>query len=295
MKNIILVGSNQFYKKSFEYYKKDKKNFALYYLKDNDFKKRSIITKIKLLKPKFVAVFSGLSGGIFYNIKNSDKILEYNTETYLKILSILEICKIKKVFFISASCTYPKNLSILNHHDFLKPNLERTSLAYASSKMIGSLYCYKVNYEKKNYQWMTIVPATIYGQKEIKKNNEDMHVINAMISKLKYQKKKVFFFGTGNIKREFIHIQDLISEIFFIDIKRILNQIINIGVGYDITIKNLSKLISKILNYKGKIYWKKTKNEGAKKKLLNTNLLFDKGWRPKMSLDKGIKFSLKKI
>ncbi len=74
MKNIILVGSNQFYKKSFEYYIKDKKNFALYYLKDNDFKKRSIITKIKLLKPKFVAVFSGMSGGIFYNIKNSDKI-----------------------------------------------------------------------------------------------------------------------------------------------------------------------------------------------------------------------------
>ena len=84
MKNIILIGTNQFYKKSFEYYIKDKKNIALYYLKDNDFKKRSIITKIKLIKPKFVVVFSGLSGGIFYNIRNSDKILEYNTEAYLK-------------------------------------------------------------------------------------------------------------------------------------------------------------------------------------------------------------------
>ena len=87
----------------------------------------------------------------------------------------------------------------------------------------------------------------------------------------------------------------MISAIFFIDRNRIFNPIINIGVGYDITIKNLSKLISKILNYKGKIYWKKTKNEGAKRKLLNTNLLFDKGWKPKMSLNEGIQFSLRKI
>ena len=98
MKNIILIGTNQFYKKSFEYYIKDKKILPLYYLKDNDFKKQSIITKIKLIKPKFVVVFSGLSGGIFYNIRNSDKILEYNTEAYLKILSTLKICKIKKFF-----------------------------------------------------------------------------------------------------------------------------------------------------------------------------------------------------
>ena len=117
-------------------------------MKDNDFKKQSIITKIKLIKPKFVVVFSGLSGGIFYNIRNSDKILEYNTEAYLKILSTLKICKIKKVFYFSIM-HLSKNLSILNHHDFLKPNLERTSLAYASSKMIGSLYCYKVIMKKK--------------------------------------------------------------------------------------------------------------------------------------------------
>jgi len=286
--NIIVISNNPFYKESFNKYIKDKKNISVNYLKDDDFEKKTIVSKIKLLKPKFVVVFSGLSGGIFYNIKNYKKILEYNTEIYLKIFSVLKLCKIKKVFFISASCTYPKNLSILNHDDFLKPNIEKTSLAYASSKMIGSFYCHKVNYENKKYQWMTIIPATIYGQK-ISKNNKNMHVINAMISKFMFQKKKISFFGSGNVKREFIHIQDLINGVFFIDKKKIFSPIINIGVGYDIEIKNLSKLISKIVNFKGRVFWKKIKHEGSKKKLLNTDLLFDKGWFPKINLKDGIK------
>jgi GDP-L-fucose synthase len=286
--NVIVIGNNPFYKENFDKYIKDKKNISVNYLKDEDFKKKTILQKIKSLKPKFVIVFSGLSGGIFYNIKNYKKILEYNAETYLKILSVLKLCEIKKVFFISASCTYPKNLSILNHDDFLKPNIERTSLAYASSKMIGSLYCYKVNYENKKNQWMTIVPATIYGQK-VTKNNKHMHVINAMISKFMFQKKKISFFGTGNVKREFIHIQDLINGIFFIDKKKIFYPIINIGVGYDIKIRRLSKLIAKIVKFKGEIFWKKIKYEGSKKKLLNTDLLFDKGWAPLITLENGIK------
>ena len=139
---------------------------------------------------------------------------------------------------------------------------------------------------------MTIIPATIYGQKA-KKNNENMHVINAMISKLKYQKKSIFL--ELKCKKRVYSYSGFDKCNFFIDRNRIFNPIINIGVGYDITIKNLSKLISKKIKYKGKIYWKKTKNEGAKRKLLNTNLLFDKGWKPKMSLNEGIQFSLRKI
>ena len=155
--------------------------------------------------------------------------------------------------------------------------------------MIGTLCCYNVNYEDKKYQWTTIIPATIYGQKILKKESGDMHVINAMISKLMYN-KKVSFFGSGNVRREFIHIQDLISAIFFIDKKKIFSPIINVGVGYDIRIKKLSKLISQLISYKGKIVWKKNKKfEGAKKKLLNTKLLFDKGWLPKITLINGIR------
>ena len=82
----------------------------------------------------------------------------------------------------------------------------------------------------------TIIPATIYGQKILKKENGDMHVINAMMSKLMYR-KKVSFFGSGNVRREFIHIQDLISAIFF-DKKKYFHLLLMIGVGYDIQIKN---------------------------------------------------------
>ena len=290
---ILIIGNNIFYPNSYKQFFKKNKKVKILYFNDNDFKKRGIIKKIKKMKINYAVVFSGLSGGIFYNIKNSKEILNYNINAYLQIFSILKKCNLKNIFFISASCVYPKDKEKISEKNFLDHGLEETSLAYSASKMIGTLCCFKANFENKNFKWMTIIPATIYGQKISKKDTDNMHVINAMISKFKFSTKKVVFYGNGEVKREFIHIHDLIDAIHFIHNNKIFNPIINVGSNYDIKIKDLCKLISNISNFKGEIEWKKSKYIGTKKKLLNMNYLNARGWKNKISLGKGLERVIK--
>lgn len=291
MKKILLITDSNFVSKNFQDY-----------IKINDIKKKiivrsshsiskTILKKINKKELSFCIVSFGLSGGIQYNIKNGSKILEKNVEGYLKVLNFLKKEKIKNVYFISASCVYPKNLRILREKDFGSSNFEKTSLHYAVSKMIGTYFCLNVN-RKSNYNWKSIVPATLYG-KYYPANKNDGHVINAFFEKFKKPKKNLVLWGSGNVKREFLHIMDFIDAIFFIKQKKLGNEIINVGTGKDISIKKLAGIFSKIKNFKGRIIWDKTKPDGVKKKLLDSKYIFSKGWRPKVDLKEGIKQLIK--
>ena len=291
MKKILLITDSNFVSKNFQDY-----------IKINDIKKKiivrsshsiskTILKKINKKELSFCIVSFGLSGGIQYNIKNGSKILEKNVEGYLKVLNFLKKEKIKNVYFISASCVYPKNLRILREKDFGSSNFEKTSLHYAVSKMIGTYFCLNVN-RKSNYNWKSIVPATLYG-KYYPANKNDGHVINAFFEKFKKPKKNLVLWGSGNVKREFLHIMDFIDAIFFIKQKKLGNEIINVGTGKDISIKKLAGIFSKIKNFKGRIIWDKTKADGVKKKLLDSKYIFSKGWRPKVDLKEGIKQLIK--
>jgi GDP-L-fucose synthase len=152
--------------------------------------------------------------------------------------------------------------------------------------MIGTYFCLNVN-RNSNYNWKSIVPATLYG-KHCSTNKNDGHVINAFFKKFRKPKKDLMLWGSGNVKREFVHIIDFIDAIFFIKEKKLVNQIINVGTGKDISIKKLAGIFCKIKNFKGKIIWDKTKSDGVKKKLLDSKYIFSKGWRPKVDLKEGI-------
>jgi GDP-L-fucose synthase len=291
VKKILLITDSNFVSKNF----KD-------YIKINDIKEKiivrsshsiskTILKKINKKELSFCIVSFGLSGGIQYNIKNGSKILEKNVEGYLKVLNFLKKEKIKNVYFISASCVYPKNLRILREKDFGSSNFEKTSLHYAVSKMIGTYFCLNVN-RKSNCNWKSIVPATLYG-KYYSANKNDGHVINAFFEKFKKPKKNLVLWGSGNVKREFLHIMDFIDAIFFIKQKKLGNEIINVGTGKDISIKKLAGIFSKIKNFKGRIIWDKTKPDGVKKKLLDSKYILSKGWRPRVDLKEGIKQLIK--
>lgn len=283
MKKILLISDSNFFIKNFQLYlKKNNLKYKLIILNHLKIKKYNI----KKSEIYFSVVNLGLSGGIKFNIDNGSKILSYNTEVYLKTLSFLKEKKIKNLFFISASCVYPKNLNFLKENNFGTGEIEKTSYHYAASKIIGSLYCSSVS-NKKNYIWQSVIPATLYGEfnSNDKKNS---HVINSFFEKFKKKSGVIKLWGSGKPRREFLHIQDFIDALFFIKNKKISKKIINIGYGSDMSIKQLANIFIKKSNFRGKIIWDKSKPEGAKRKLLDSSYIFSKGWKPRFDILKSI-------
>lgn len=282
MKNILLITDSIFFIKNFEeYINQNNLKYKLIILNQNNIKKKKFPKNIF-----FSIVNLGMSGGIEFNINNGCKILNYNTETYLSVLNYLKKKGIKNLFFISASCVYPKNLKLLNEKSFGCGKIEPTSFHYAASKLIGSFLCASISVNK-NYRWLSVIPATLYG-KYSKNDKKNSHVINSFFEKFKKKGGVIKLWGSGKPKREFLHIQDFIGALFFIKEKKIYRNVINVGYGEDISIKKLADIFQIKSKFRGVVKWDKTKPDGAKKKLLDSSFIFSKGWRPKINLIKGI-------
>ncbi len=287
MKNIIIFSNKNFLKKNFkQYVTKKKLKYELFFF--SNFNKINIQKIKKLLKNNlFVLISTGLSGSIQYNVNNGPKIYEYNTKLYYNLLTSLEKLSFKNVFFVSASCAYPSNKNILKEKYYGFPPIEVTSYFYSLSKIFATNICRQIN-RKKNYNYITLVPATLYGKYSYY-HSINSHVLTALLNKLKSSKKKIVLWGSGKPKREFIFIEDFIDAIFFINKCNIKKDIINIGTGEDVSIKNLANKIKKLVNYKGQIVWDASKKDGTLKKLLDSSFLFEKGWKPLKNLDKRLK------
>lgn len=286
MKEVLLISDSKFIDYNFKVFFRRKKNYSLTVNSPKKILNKNFTSFFKLKKFSFVIVNFGMSGGIQYNIDNGVEILKYNTQNYLAVLNKLKLLRIKNLFFVSASCVYPKDLKILNEQNFAKTNIEETSIHYAASKLIGSLFCMNVK-NQNNLNWITIIPATLYGEKNNNDNNKS-HVINSFFKKFKRNKKKIILWGSGNVKREFLHVQDFIDAILFIYEKKIKRSIVNVGYGSDVSIKKLAGIFIKASRFKGKVIWDKSRPEGVRKKLLDSSYIFSKGWRPKYKLEDSV-------
>jgi len=294
-RTILVIGTNDFIYKNLENFTKIKKlGFKVSNLTDNFFLKKNshhLVSKIKKINPIFCIITAGISGGILFNIKNDLKILNYNCKIYQKIFNCLILAKIKNVFFISASCVYPKLINKkISESFFLTGALEETSLNYSISKILGHAYCNTAI--KRNLNYICLVPATLYGP-HYNNNEINSHVINSLISKFRNNKKIVKVWGDGSAKREFLHINDLLDAIFFIYKMKIKEKILNIGLNKDYSIRELVKFLKNLTKFKGKIVWKKNMPTGVRKKLLDSSKLYNLGWTPKYNLEHGLRSIIK--
>jgi len=287
MKNIIIFSSENFFKKNLvQYVYKKNLNYKLIFFSNFSNKNILLIKKI-ISKNSFVIVNTGLSGSIQYNIKNGPKIYEYNTKLYYNILTNLRKLSFRKVFFVSASCAYPNDKNILNEKYYGFPPLEITNYFYSLSKIFATNICKQINLNK-NFNYITLVPATLYG-KFSNYHKINSHVLTALLNKLKSKTKNLVLWGSGKPKREFIFIEDFIDAIFFIYSHNLKKDIINVGTKEDVSIKKLTSIIKKLVNFKGKITWDKTKEDGMMRKLLDSSYLFKKGWKPQKKLYQRLK------
>lgn len=201
---------------------------------------------------------------------------------------------VKKLLFLGSSCIYPKYAPQPMREDaLLSGQLEPTNEAYAIAKIAGIIMCRSYNRQYKT-DFISVMPTNLYGPND---NYHPMnsHVLPALIRRFHEAKANnapnVVIWGTGNPTREFLYSDDLADACIFLMQKHTGNEIVNIGSGVEVTIRDLAHLVQKAVGYTGKIEFDVTKPDGTPRKLLDCSRLHAMGWRHSVELEEGIKLA----
>mgnify|MGYP001242754539 CR=1 FL=1 len=256
-------------------------------------------------KPNVVILAAAKVGGIFANNEYpADFILE-NLKIQTNIIECSWKNNIKKFLFLGSSCIYPKYASQpIKEEELLSGPLEPTNQWYAVAKIAGLKLCEALN-KQYNFNSICLMPTNLYGPGDnYHKNNS--HVVPGLINrfydaKLK-KEEKVLCWGSGQPFREFLHVDDLAEACLFTlenwdinddfapkDVHGQKLSYLNVGTGNDITISELARLIAQIIGFKGKILWDNSKPDGTPRKQLDVGRIKQLGWKPKITLEKGLK------
>ena len=262
---------------------------------------------IKKHKPDVIINCAGRVGGILANSSHPVEFLNENTLIQLNLINLSFKNGVNHFLNLGSSCIYPKKSKQPIKEDFLlSSKLEKTNEAYAIAKIVGLKLCeYYNNQYGKNY--LTIMPCNLYGPKDNFDTNNS-HFIPALIKKMFHAKinnsKTVEIWGTGRPKREIMHVDDLASAIYFITklkienkkkIKKQLknNPVMNIGSGMELKISEFAQLIKKIIKCNSKLVFNKKFPDGTPRKILDNSKIKNLGWKPKISINKGLKDTIK--
>lgn len=242
-------------------------------------------------KPEYVFLAAAKVGGIHANNSLSGEFIYENMMIQNNVINSAYKNETTKLLFLGSSCIYPKEPIIpINEDSLLSGKLEPTNRAYAIAKIAGIEMCqsYKKQY---GFNAISIMPTNLYGPND-NFSLETSHVLPALIRKFHEAKinnqNSVTCWGDGSPYREFLHVNDLADAAIMCMKHYESEQIINIGTGADITIKDLSSLISKVVGFKGEVLWDESKPNGTPRKLLDSTRIYELGWKPKISLEKGI-------
>ena len=241
------------------------------------------------------------AGGIIANSTNQKDFFLENIEIQNCLLKLALKKKVKRSIYLGTSCIYPKFAKVpISENSLLTGKLEKTNQCYAIAKIAGIKLC-EALYEDYNLDIVCLMPTNVYGVND-NFSKVNGHVIPAMISKIeaakKNNKKKVRLLGTGKPLREFIHADDLAcsivkslkikSKTLKIKFKSKL-PIMNVGTNEEISIRNLSKLIANLIQFKGQIIFDLKSPDGTYRKGLNSKKIRDLGWLPKIKLKDGLR------
>ena len=200
--------------------------------------------------------------------------------------------KVKKLLFLGSSCIYPKMATQpLKEVCLLTGELEPTNEPYAIAKIAGIKLCESYR-DQYGCNFISAMPTNLYGPNDNYDLNNS-HVLPALLRKFHTAKKEdlseVEIWGTGAPKREFLHVDDLASACFFLLQHYNEKEIVNIGCGEDISIKNLALIIKEIVGFEGELAFDPSKPDGTPRKLLSMDKLHGLGWKHQIELEEGIK------
>jgi GDP-L-fucose synthase len=261
--------------------------------KELDLRDRAAVEKfLKDAKPEVVVIAAAKVGGIQANYQYPVEFLLENLEIQNSLIAGSFLAGVKKVLFLGSSCIYPRLAhQPISEDSLLTGPLEKTNEPYALAKIAGVKLCQ--SYARQyGANFVSAMPTNIYGQND-NFDLQNSHVLAALLRKAHEAKvsgqPSIVVWGTGTPRREFLHCDDLADAIEFLLEHYDSPEIINVGCGQDVTIRELAELVREVVGFAGTLEFDKTKPDGTPRKLLDLTRLAKLGWQPKISLREGIK------
>lgn len=230
-------------------------------------------------------------GGIVANSRNQWDFLLNNLKIQNSVIEAAARLEIPKFVFLGSSCIYPKLApQPMKEDSLLSGHLESTNEGYALAKIMGIRLC-KAVFERKNLNFFSLMPTNLYGPND----NFDLelgHVPASLMRKFHEAKvanaSQVVVWGTGLPRREFMHADDLAKAVWHMLGKSLGGELINIGTGQDISIRDFALIMAEVTGYEGEIVFDVKKPDGAPKKLLDVTKANDLGWKHEINLLDGL-------
>jgi GDP-L-fucose synthase len=251
----------------------------------------AVATFLQTEKPAVVILAAAKVGGIKANNDYPVEFLLDNLRIQNNVICSAFQSGARKLLFLGSSCIYPKLApQPIRETALLTGALEPTNEAYAIAKIAGIKLC-QAYAREHGANFISVMPTNLYGPND-NFDLESSHVMAALLRKAheakKRNEKKLVVWGTGEPRREFLHVDDLAAACLLLLERYDSPEIINIGYGEDVTIRELAELVCDVVGFDGELVWDKTKPDGTPRKLLDVTRIRALGWEPTISLRKGM-------
>lgn len=245
-------------------------------------------------KPEYVVIAAAKVGGIQANNTQPAEFLYQNLQIQNHVIHEAFRSGVKKLLFLGSSCVYPRLApQPLKEEYLLTGPLEPTNEWYAVAKIAGIKMCqaYRRQY---GCDFISAMPASMYGPND-NYDPQRSHVLPALIRKFHEArtagKDQVVCWGSGSPLREFLYADDLARACVFLLENYSEEQFINLGTGVEVSIRQLSGLVSRIVGFKGEIVWDTSKPDGMPRKVMDNSRLLALGWKPQVGLETGLRLA----
>ena len=255
-------------------------------------RQQDVETFFRMKQPEYVYLAAAKVGGIGANNNYPAEFIYDNLMIQSNIIHAAHKYGVEKLLFLGSSCIYPKMCEQPIKEEYLMSGpLESTNSAYATAKIAGIKMCqaYRKQY---GLNAIALMPTNLYGPYD-NFDLESSHVLPAMIAKFhaaidRSEYWEVKLWGDGSPRREFLHVDDLAEACFICMQNYNEAELLNVGTGVDVTIKELAEIISDVVGYNRDINWDTSKPNGTPRKVLNVDKIKSLGWKPQIELREGV-------
>ena len=254
-------------------------------------------------RPEYVFLCAAKVGGIAANARYPGQFIYQNLVIQSNVLGASLASGVSRLLFLGSSCIYPRDCPQPIREDYLQTGpLEPTNRPYAVAKIAGIEMCWSFNREYGT-RYIALMPTNLYGRGD-NYDLETSHVVPALIRKMHEAKESaeahVTVWGSGTPRRELLHSDDLADAAVFVmtlderccgrvAASPVSPPLLNVGCGKDLTIRELAFLVRDVVGYAGEVVWDASKPDGTPRKLLDISRMTDLGWKPRISLEEGLR------